>query len=121
MQLRLQQGVVTGGRQAPGLPNPWGMRMLEQAAQLQQNEPLIRDVPTESHSQSQNPAVLGGFCVGHMLQASGEGNSGHNRNSSPLPRPVPVRWSHEGASLPEPAGTPTARFPTPTLGDLRGP
>eukprot|EP00971_Amphidinium_carterae_P228990 4542460-Amphidinium_carterae.1 len=43
MQLRLQQGIVTG-RQAPGLPNQWGMRMLEQAAQLQQHEPLIRDV-----------------------------------------------------------------------------
>eukprot|EP00971_Amphidinium_carterae_P293585 5828752-Amphidinium_carterae.1 len=61
MQYRLQQGVVTGEWQAPGLPNPRGMRMLEQAAQLQQNEPLIRDAPTESHSQSQNPAVLGGF------------------------------------------------------------
>eukprot|EP00971_Amphidinium_carterae_P179185 3554361-Amphidinium_carterae.1 len=95
--------------------------MLEQAAQLQQNEPLIRDMPTESHSQSQDPTVLGGFCVGHMFQASGKGNSGHNRNSSPPSRPVPVQWSHEGASLPEPVSTPTARFPTPTLGELRGP
>eukprot|EP00971_Amphidinium_carterae_P249680 4955770-Amphidinium_carterae.1 len=81
--------------------------MLEQAAQLQQNEPLIRDVHTESHSQSQNPAVLGGFCVGHMFQETGEGNSGPNRNSSPLPRPVPVRWSQDG-SLPEPTSTPAA-------------
>eukprot|EP00971_Amphidinium_carterae_P198538 3940044-Amphidinium_carterae.1 len=60
MQLRLQQGIVTGG-QAPGLPNPWGLRMLE-AAQLQHNEPLIRDATNESQRQRQNPAILGGFC-----------------------------------------------------------
>eukprot|EP00971_Amphidinium_carterae_P165841 3287362-Amphidinium_carterae.1 len=45
MQLRLQQRSATGG-QPPGLPNPWGMRMLEQAAQ-QRYEPLIRDVTNE--------------------------------------------------------------------------
>eukprot|EP00971_Amphidinium_carterae_P176899 3507541-Amphidinium_carterae.1 len=77
--------------------------MLEQAAQLQHHEPLIRDVQTES-----NPAILGGFCVGHMLQGTGEGHSVPTRNSPPPPGPVPVRWSHEGASLPEPASTPTA-------------
>eukprot|EP00971_Amphidinium_carterae_P074277 1467897-Amphidinium_carterae.1 len=71
MQLRLQQGIVTSG-QAPGLPTPWGLRMLEQAAQLQHNEPLIRDVTNESQRQGQNPEVLGGFCVSHMLQETGE-------------------------------------------------
>eukprot|EP00971_Amphidinium_carterae_P340778 6479259-Amphidinium_carterae.2 len=34
MQLRLQSQSVTGG-QPPGLPNPWGLRMLQEAAQHQ--------------------------------------------------------------------------------------
>eukprot|EP00971_Amphidinium_carterae_P228495 4532168-Amphidinium_carterae.1 len=62
MQLRLQQGIVTGVGQAPGLPNPCGLRMLKQAAQLQQRKPLIRDAQPKD-----DPNVLGGLCVGHLL------------------------------------------------------
>eukprot|EP00971_Amphidinium_carterae_P253676 5036058-Amphidinium_carterae.2 len=112
MQLRLQQRSVTGG-QPPGLPNPWGMRMLEQAAQSQQHhEPLIRDVTDESH----NPEILGGFCVSHIVQETGEGYNRDMFGSSP-PRPVPVTVSHEYMTIP--TTTPAARFPT--LGELRGP
>eukprot|EP00971_Amphidinium_carterae_P082036 1623006-Amphidinium_carterae.1 len=97
MQLRLQQGIVTSG-QAPGLPNPWGLRMLEQ---LQHHKPLIRDVTNESLHQGQNPEILGGFCVSQMLQETGEGNRRTKRDSPPFPRPVPVRWSHDQVPLPE--------------------
>eukprot|EP00971_Amphidinium_carterae_P322383 6407351-Amphidinium_carterae.4 len=52
-----------------------------------------------------------------MVQETGEGNRSALFDSPPLPRPVPVRWSHD--NMPLPASTPTARFPT--LGELQGP